>query len=333
MFLMKSWANLHETQPLAARIFENSITRNRISHAYLIQGERGTGKKSMATLFIMTLFCLEKEGLEPCQQCRMCRRILSGNHPDIHWIEPDGQSIKNSQIKHLRGELAFSSFESTRKIYIINKAHTLTVNAANRMLKFLEEPDSSVIALLLTDNGQRILSTIRSRCQLIEMRPLDERHFQQKLMKLNSATINKNNARLLSALTNNIDEAITLHNEKTIYILRDLIVQLIYLLMTNYEERYLFIHEKWFYEIKEKKTHEQGVQLLLLAFRDIMMAKVKNLHEPSFFQNDDILIEKAGGMFSTNRLLDQLTTILEAKQKLTDNVHPTLVMEQLVLKL
>src|SRR5690625_1432859 len=101
---MQTWSELGELQPLATRILMNSIKKSRISHAYLIQGGRGTGKKSLAKLLAMTLFCESPEGLEPCHRCNICQRIDSGNHPDVHWIEPDGNSIKNDQIKLLRKE-------------------------------------------------------------------------------------------------------------------------------------------------------------------------------------------------------------------------------------
>src|SRR5690625_3937967 len=98
MSWMLTWSELGKIQPLASKILTNSIKRNRVSHAYLLQGARGTGKKQISTLMAMTLLCKDRDGVEPCHACHMCRRVLSGNHPDVHWIEPDGQWIKNEQI-------------------------------------------------------------------------------------------------------------------------------------------------------------------------------------------------------------------------------------------
>src|SRR5699024_6253095 len=108
--MMKTWRELEEDQPLATKILTNSIKKHRISNAYLIQGDRGTGKKSLAKLLAMTLFCESSDGLEPCQSCPVCQRVDSGNHPDVHWIEPDGNSIKNDQIKLLRKEFAYTGY-------------------------------------------------------------------------------------------------------------------------------------------------------------------------------------------------------------------------------
>jgi len=329
---MVTWSELKIKQPLGSQILINSFNKNRVSHAYLIQGDRGTGKKTFASLIAMTLFCEHLAGVEPCQSCNVCKRILSRNHPDVHWIEPEGSSIKNEQIQSLRKEFSYTGLESSKKVYIINHAEALTVNAANRILKFLEEPDMEITALLLTENGQGILPTIRSRCQIIDLQPLDEIAFQEKLMNIENVTINENNARLLSALTNNIDEAIECHQEEKIYKIRDLVEQFIYILLTDYEERYLFIHQKFLAKWKDKKDLEQGLDMMLLAFRDIANAKIEREIPTSFFQPTDALLTRAIHQLTEKRLLQLLKTLLEAKQKLNHNVHPTLVMEQLVLQ-
>src|SRR5690625_4455462 len=181
---MKTWEELREIQPLASKIMMNSFLKNRVSHAYLIQGTRGTGKKSLATLIAMTIFCTDVTGVEPCQKCHVCKRILSRNHPDVHWIDPDGQSIKTEQIKALQAEFGYQGMESTKKVYIITNAEALTTNASNRILKFLEEPELEATALLLTDNGQGIIPTIRSSCQIIDLQMLNYKDFYHRLFNI-----------------------------------------------------------------------------------------------------------------------------------------------------
>lgn len=331
---MITWSQLEKVQPVTSRILTNSFKRNRLSHAYLLQGQRGTGKKQIATLIAMTLFCTEKDGIEPCHQCNQCKRIFSRNHPDIHWIEPDGQSIKKEQINLLRKEFVYTSLESsTRKVYIITKADTLTVNAANRILKFLEEPDLDITAILLTEHVHSILPTIQSRCQILELRPLDSKSFQKQLTSLEEVTINDYNARILSALTNNIDEAIQFHTEEKIYNIRDLVLEFIYLLISNEQDKYLYLHQKWLTLLKEKKELELSLDILLFTFKDILHSKIDRSEETVVFPSDDRILLQAVDTFSEKRLLHILKLIANAKQKLNQNVHPTLVMEQLVLKI
>src|SRR5690625_4179741 len=181
---MKTWSEVAKIQPLASKIITHSIIKNRISHAYLIQGERGTGKEAIALLLAKGLFCEHRQGVEPCQICNICKRIESGNHPDVHWIQPDGRSIKTEQIENLQKEFTYSGLESSQKVYIIIGSDTLTLNAANRILKFLEEPGKQTTAIMLTENSQSIIPTIRSRCQVIDLQPLNPLLFRYQLIEI-----------------------------------------------------------------------------------------------------------------------------------------------------
>src|SRR5690625_4361163 len=284
---MQTWSDLQSTQPLASKIMMNSLKRNRISHAYLIQGSRGTGKKTFAMLLAMTLLCEQRQAIEPCQRCNTCKRIMSGNHPDVHWIEPEGRTIRNEQIDLLRKEFVYTGLETSKKMYIISGAEALTVNAANRILKFLEEPDMETTAILLTDNGQSIIPTIRSRCQIIDLQPLDQTAFQHRLVQLENESINENNARLLSALTNNIDDAIMYHKEEKLYEIRDIVTQLIYELLDNYEERYLFVHQKWLPLLKERQDQELGLDILIIAINDVVHFQMGRENHTFLFRSEE----------------------------------------------
>src|SRR5699024_1268686 len=117
----------------------------------------------------------------------------------------------NEQIDYLRKEFSYSSLESTRKIYIIEDAQAMTNQAANRLLKFLEEPLIETMAILLTDNIQGMIPTIRSRCQIIDLKPLDTNLLQKEMM---NADLSKEQSKIMSAITYNIDEAIELTEDE-----------------------------------------------------------------------------------------------------------------------
>lgn len=331
-YSMQGWARFAEIQPLASKIMQQSILKNRLSHAYLVQGERGTGKKQFAKLLTMTLFCENRQDVEPCFTCSSCKRIDSINHPDVHWIEPDGASIKNEQIDYLRKEFAYSGVESSRKVYIIDHIDTLTTQAANRLLKFLEEPDMASTAILLTNNSQAVLPTIRSRCQIIDLQPLDEVHFQTKLLEMAIENMTKDKSRLLSAVTQNIDEALRLHEEGKIYEAKQLVSELFDILMHRYEERFLAVHEQWLELLSNREEHQLGLEMLMLALRDLIRYQADREKNLYFFTKDEALIEKAVVHFSNKQLVNMLRLVLEAKQKLVQYVNPTLVIEQLILQ-
>jgi DNA polymerase-3 subunit delta' len=333
MMILQTWQELKQQQPLVVNMITNSIKRGRLSHAYLLQGSRGTGKSKIASLLAMTLFCKSRQGIEPCQTCATCRRIQTGNHPDVHWVEREGQSIKNEQIKALRKEFAYTGYESTKKVYIISSVETLTVNAANRILKFLEEPDIETTAILLTDNVQGVLPTIRSRCQILDLKPLEETAFQHRLVGLTEHSISEGNAKVLSALTNNMDEAIQFHKEEKVYHIRDMVQEFIDVLVSCHQERYLFLHQKWFPLLKEKKEQEQGLELLLLAFKDMINYQIGREDKILLFEHKkDGLLGRAASHFTQGEILAMTKQVLDARRKLTQNIHPTLLMEQLVLQ-
>jgi DNA polymerase III subunit delta' len=326
---MKTWSDVAEIQPMASKIITNSIRKDRISHAYLLHGSRGTGKEAIAILIAKILFCNDKSGVNPCMNCNECKRIDTRNHPDVHWIEPDGQSIKIEQIKNLQKEFTYSGLESDQKVYIIKGAETLTANAANRILKFLEEPNKKTTAIMLTENSQAILPTIRSRCQIIDLQPLNSHQFQRKLIE---SGLNEAGAKLMSALTNNLDEAIEWNQDEWFAHARKLMVQLVEAFTDNSNDVYLFIHNHWIQHFKERKQMEQGFDLLLLAFKDILYYHIGN-EEGLVIFNPDEQLERLGMFFSQEKLVSILHDLLEAKQKLKQNVHPTLVMEQVTLQI
>lgn len=325
---MKTWKEFQVVQPLASKVLMNSIEKNRISHAYLIQGGRGVGKRQLALLLAKVLFCRNIQGIEPCHTCRNCRRIESGNHPDVHWIDPDGQTIRIEQIRRLQEEFIYTGLESKQKVYIISNAERLTLNAANRILKFLEEPNQQTTALLLTENIQSIISTIRSRCQIIDLQPLNPLQFQQQLIEHN---ISKEEAVFLSSITNDLQEALSLTEGEWFRQARNIVLKLIDTYLMNSSDVFLFIHNHWMTHFKERSQLEQGLDLLLIAFKDVLYYHIGNHQSMLIFSLDDDTLKKAASVLSEQRLIVILNLILEAKQKLKQNVHPTLVMEQLAL--
>lgn len=327
---MTTWTHFSELQPVASQILINSIKKSRLSHAYLIQGERGTGKRTLARLIAQTIFCKQKDHVEPCQTCTYCKRIKSGNFPDLYWIKPEGASIKNEQITKLQREFSYRGFESRQKVYVIEDAHTLTVNASNRILKFLEEPSHETTAIILTENSQSIIPTIRSRCQRIDLKPLSEQYFQEKLRSYN---IPDRDIRLISQLTTDLDEAFQLNEDKWFAEARRIMLQLIQIYITNPEHAYLFLHEHWLEHFQNRQNQERGLDLLIIAFKDIIYFHIDDPNSMVIFTEDDQLLKRAMMTFSYERLLQILKALLQAKQKLKHHVHPTLVMEQLTLQI
>ena len=132
---------------------QKAIRYRRISHAYILSGERGIGKKTMARAFAMTLFC-EKGGENPCMECHACKQLLSENHPDVIWVTHEKPaSIGVDDIREqVNNTIGIKPYSSAWKLYIIDEAEKMTVQAQNALLKTIEEPPEYAIIMLLTTN-------------------------------------------------------------------------------------------------------------------------------------------------------------------------------------
>lgn len=156
---------------LIARL-QRVIDNQELAHAYLLVGPASSGKDEVAQWLALRLFCLHPHNNEPDLTCAECRRILSGNHPDVVVAKPEGRQIKVDRIRYLKSEFIKSAMEGNQKLFIIQDAEKMTTSAANSLLKFIEEPGSGTYTLLLTSNKSAVLPTIQSRTQVLEMAPL-----------------------------------------------------------------------------------------------------------------------------------------------------------------
>ncbi|MGV3467130.1 MAG: DNA polymerase III subunit delta' [Heyndrickxia sp.] len=325
-----TWDELEKVQPLAAKLLTSSIQKGRIAHAYLLEGERGTGKRDASFLIAKTLLCLDiQEQYKPCEACINCKRINNGSHPDVHIVEPDGLSIKKDQIKDLQQEFSKSGVESKRKLYTIVHADKMTVNAANSLLKFLEEPNEGTTAILITEQIQQILPTIISRCQVITFRTIPTEALVKKLLEMG---ISPSNAFILATITNNIHEALELNNDEWFAQARKLVLKLYEALKKSAASAMVALQEDWFSHFKEKSQIDRGLDLLLFVYKDLISLRIgKDNH--LLYPNHRGSFETDALQMSTRSLTDKIESILEAKRKLNANMNPQLLMEQLVLKL
>lgn len=155
------------------KILKNQINSNKISHAYIFSGTRGTGKTTAAKVFARAINCLNNKDGEPCNECEACRSILEGNTTDV--VEMDAASNNSVEnIRSIRQEVAYSTTGLKYKVYIIDEAHMLSTSAFNALLKTLEEPPENVVFILATTEEHKILPTILSRCIRFEFKKINK---------------------------------------------------------------------------------------------------------------------------------------------------------------
>lgn len=160
-----------------------SIARGHISHFYLISGPEGSGKHTLAQLLAAAIHCTGAQ--KPCMQCAACRKVLSGNHPDYITIDdPEKKTVPVDLIRQARADIYVRPNESEKKVYLFPRAQDMGIPGQNALLKVLEEPPAYGVFILLTDNPEKLLPTVRSRCTELTLTALPETLLRSQLKKL-----------------------------------------------------------------------------------------------------------------------------------------------------
>lgn len=321
--------NLVDGQKIVIDRLVASHKNNRIGHAYMFDGERGTGKEATALFFAQLLLCGNPEDSVPCGNCNSCRRVMTGNHPNVSILRPDGQTIKKEQMDELISAMSKKGYEQGRKIYIVSRADRMNASSANTLLKYLEEPDGDVTAILLTDSYQSILPTIRSRCQRISFLPPSR---EMMISELVEKGITTSMAATATTVTADIEEAFQLAQDDAFAHMRKTVLKLIEASDRNVHEALLFIQSEWSRQIKEKDETDRGLDLLLYAYRDIVALKAGLQSLPAYPDQKEFFDGLAMKM-TYNQLSATMEAILQAKRHLHSNMNRTLLMEQLMLNM
>ena len=158
----------------------SSLSRGHISHFYLLSGPEGSGKHTLAKLMGAAILCRGRE--KPCMQCIACKKVMDGNHPDFIVVDdPEKKTVTVDLVREARADMYVQPNESDHKIYVFPRAQDMGLPGQNALLKVLEEPPRYGVFLLLTDNPDKLLPTVRSRCTELPLRPLPEALLKNQL--------------------------------------------------------------------------------------------------------------------------------------------------------
>jgi DNA polymerase-3 subunit delta' len=307
------------------KMLKNSLLLNRLAHAYIFSGLPGTGRKRMAMAFAKAVFCTEQAD-DSCGHCLACRKVEHGNHPDLHWIEPTGASIKIEQIRELQKQLAYKSTVSGMKIYIIDQVERMTVQAANSLLKFLEEPQSPIIAILITDNGQALLPTIQSRAQTIPFAPLDPAWMKQELT---GQGLSSELAGAAVHLAAGLEAAKELAQANWFAETRSIVIQLIKESLEQAPAALITIQRKVMKA--EAADHiEVLFDLLILLLKDLIYYSCNEKTRIIFTDQLDF-IQRVAFTRESVFWVECIATAVELQKRLRFHANPQLVLEQMIM--
>ncbi|MFK4566871.1 DNA polymerase-3 subunit delta' [Enterococcus sp. UD-01] len=305
---------LSEQQPLLYQQLQKSFEHGRLAHAYLFKGDTGTGKKEFGLWMAKRVFCTQVTDNQPCNQCNNCLRIAENEHPDVLRVVPEGQTIKVDQIRALKAEFSKSGVETAQKVFLIEQADKMSIGAANSLLKFLEEPEGKILAILETTSLAKILPTIQSRCQILHFQPL----VKEKLVRaLTENGINSNTAELLAELTNSFDKAVEISQDEWFNEAREITQQWFDYLTKDDLQAFVYVQKKLVKVFKEKEQQALSFDLLLAYYR-------KRLTQSVAKQQQKRVLEQQA---------QRIELILKARQKWEANVSWQSVCEQLVIRM
>ena len=255
-----------EIQPQLFEQFSKILQHKKLSHAYLFSG--GFGSFEMAIWLSQAIFCEKAENHSPCGNCRPCRLVAQEEFADLHIIVPEGQTIKTAQIRELSQVFSESGYEGKRQVVLIREAEKMHQNAANALLKSIEEPESEILVFLLTDNENMMLKTIKSRTQVINF-PKNSQYLQQFL---EGNAVLKTQAELLAEICNTTDEALELSQQNWFIEGLNKLQQFVKLLKNTQDEAFLYLRD--LVEVfDDKNKQNQAFELLLQLFRQEKMSK------------------------------------------------------------
>ncbi len=181
-----NYEELKEYQPEAINLLKRAIASNRLSHAFIFASPGEVGETLLGMRLAQFLLCeLPLASLEPCGRCKSCKLFLQGGHPDFHEVKPKGllRAIKTDDMFTMIKSLRNTSHSGYGKVVIIHQAETLRKESANRFLKTLEEPTAKTYFILLTSRVERLLPTIKSRCQVFRLMPFSDKTLCRKAEK------------------------------------------------------------------------------------------------------------------------------------------------------
>ena len=285
-----------DKQSVAYNIFVNEIKNDTVSHAYLIDENGYPESFSLVMAFVKAILCDSKyTDMNNCDGCSLCKRIDSGNYPEIKIIKPDGMFIKKKQILDLQQEFSRSSFEGSKRIYIIMDADKMRAETSNSMLKFLEEPDNNIVAILMTNNYNNILSTIISRCQVIKLNAINS-------LDSSSSEYEKVAIDFISNIENTGIKAI------------------------------LNTKEYWFNHIgsKERDLMSMVFDIMIDIYYDVL--KINNGFDSIKYTSYYDELSRISKMNSQAMLLDKIDYLITCKDSIKTNVNSNLLIDSLIVR-
>lgn len=316
-------------QEQAKKHLQNGITSGNISHAYIINGETGSGRRLLASALTKTLLCTNRttDG-DACGTCKSCLQIQSNNHPDVRFITHEKASISVEDIREqLVNDITIKPYSSAHKVYIIPDANKMTEQAQNALLKTIEEPPSYAITILVTENSDNLLETIRSRCIILNTNPLDKDSITEYLVR--NLQMEPERARIAAKFCQgNVGKAIHFASSEDFQEIKKEALHLLKSIDTmDISSLVSYIREL----AQHKGRINDYLDLILLWYRDVLMFKVTKDANILLYHEEYKMISQHATKYAYEDIENIINAIDKAKLRLDSNVNFETAIELLLL--
>ena len=312
--------SLKNDQPIFYQILTQSFKNKKIPHAFLLVGDNSY---EAAHFIAKSILC--DQDLLCCNQCNDCRRIDEHQYSDLIYISGKEELIKKGDIEYIQETFSKSALEGKSKIYLLENIENARFEAMNSLLKFLEEPIDGVYAIFTTNNLNRVLPTIQSRCQVIQLLPPSKKQLKEELLKME---VSLDDANILSELFNNIDECKNYINEDMFDKLKLEVFHFIDDLYFHRGNLIINVQTHLLKDFKEKSEIQLFLNMLVLGLKDLFHVKHSmDLTYTSYLS----LFEKIED--DPESILRKINLILETEYLLTSNANVALLMDSMMYNL
>ena len=306
-------------------LLRRALKNQRVAHAYLFEGPEGIGKRLVALALARALLCQTGEG---CGDCAPCRKVDHNNHPDIHFLDADGAAIKIDQVRALQQQLSLRPLEGRYKICLIDGGDQFNPAAGNALLKTLEEPQPNTVIILLSSHPEKLLTTIKSRCQRLPFQRLPKQRMTDILA--NRLNLPETEAAVLAALSEGSFKK-ALGQNKDLYLekRRDLLRALLALSSGSTIPLFKLADEL----AADKEQLVEILEIFQAFFRDLLL--LKHGRPETELVNLDMkeTLYRQLAKETTPTLLQKLKALEAGRYYLQRNVNRQLAMEIMLMRM
>ena len=311
---------LKQQQPILYQILLQSFQNQKIPHAFLLVGKNA----SLPAHFIAkSLIC--EDDILACDQCNECRRIDEHNYGDFIYYNGQDETIKKPQIEYIQDQFSKSALEGKAKIYLMENIENSTSEAMNSLLKMLEEPTAGIYAIFTCQNLNRVLPTIQSRCQVIQLLPSSQKMLREELKK---EDISQDDVNILAELFTSYDECKEYIESESFEKLKEEVYHFIDDLYFHRDNLIINVQTHLLKEFSDKKNIQFFLNILVLALRDLFHVKHSmNLTYPSFKSLYDRINDQE------ENIIQKIDLILNTEYLLSTNANVMLLMDSMMYRI